>query len=119
MRQSIYDDPYGIDAWDTSAMSGCFVHIVNSEAFVGITGRRPPNKPISADEYRFANIPWFDYWDDEVTALKGSKILARLDSVAAKKIKDGKPVKEPIIQIEDQEVVQLGKRRSKDRDGSF
>jgi hypothetical protein len=119
MQQSIYDDPYGIDAWDTSAMTRCFVHIVNSEAFVGITGRRPPNKPILADEYRTANIPWLDYWNDEVKALKGSKILAGLDSMAAKMIKDGKPVKEPIVQIEDQKVVQLGKRRSKVRDGSF
>jgi hypothetical protein len=119
MRQSIYDDPYGIDAWETTAMSRCFVHIVNSRTFLEITGRRPPVQPISADEYKMAGIPWFDYWGDEANALKGSKVLAKLDSVAAKMIKDGKPVKEPIVQVEDQDVVRLGKRRSKVRDGSF
>ena len=66
--------PYGIDAWDTQAMSRCFVHIVNSEAFASITGCRPPTEPISAHEYERTNIPWFDYWNDEVTALKGSKV---------------------------------------------
>jgi hypothetical protein len=119
MRQEVYDDPYGIEAWETEAMSRCFVHIANSEMFHGITGMRPPTKPISAGQYKHANIPWFDYWNDEVKALKGSKILARLDSVAAKKIKDGKPVKEPIVQVKEGDVVKLGKRRSQVRDGSF
>ena len=119
MHQEIYDDPYGIDAWDTEAMSRCFVHIVNSEAFAGITGCRPPIKPISADQYAMHNIPWFDYYDSEQKALMGSKILAQLDSVAAKKIKDGRPVKEPIVDVAKGAVIQLGKQRSQVRDGSF
>ena len=45
--------------------------------------------------------------------------MARLDSVVTKKIKDGKTVKEPIVHIEDRDVVNLGKRRKKVRDGSF
>jgi len=119
MRQEIYDDPYGLDAWETSAMSRCFVHIVNSSTFHSITGLRSPTEPFTADEYEAANMPWFNYWDDEAKALKGSKILARLDSVVAKKIKDGKPVKEPIVAIKDENVVQLGQRKSKVRDGRF
>jgi hypothetical protein len=66
-----------------------------------------------------AGMPWFDYWNDELTSLKGSKILAQLDSVAAKKIKDGKPVKEPIIEVDEGKVVRLGTRRTQVRDGSF
>ena len=119
MRQEVYDDPYGIDAWETHAMFRCFVHIANSQSFHAITGRRPPTEPISADEYQVAGIPWFDYWNDEVKALKGSKVLAQLDSVAAKKIKGGKPVKEPVVEIAKGDVVKLGKRRSKVRDGWF
>jgi hypothetical protein len=119
MRQEIYDDPYGIDAWDTDAMSRCFVHITNSETFQGITGTQPPIKPISAKQYEMAGMPWFDYWNDELTSLEGSKILAQLDSVAAKKIKDGKPVKEPIIEVDEGKVVRLGTRRTQVRDGSF
>ena len=28
MRQEIYEDKYGFDAWDTSTRSRCFVHIL-------------------------------------------------------------------------------------------
>ena len=38
MRQEIYEDGYGIDAWDTSTGSRCFVHIVNSVQLLHLTG---------------------------------------------------------------------------------
>lgn len=119
MRQDIYDDPYGIDAWDTSAMSRCFLHIVNSRSFQRITGHRPPTRPIPADQYQSNGVPWFDYYDNEQRALKGSKVLAQLDSVVAKKIKDGRRVKEPLIDVKQKDVVKLGKSRSQVRDGRF
>ena len=119
MQQEIYDDPYGLEAWETTAMSRCFVHITNSRVFHDITGLRSPTDPPSAKQYKSAGIPWFDYWNDELKALKGSKILSKLDSVATKKIKNGKKVKEPLIDIKEAEVVQLGKRKSTVRDGRF
>jgi hypothetical protein len=119
MTQEIYEDDYGIDAWDTSAMSRCFVHIVDSLSFQRITGCRPPVEPPTAEQYEKARIPWFDYWNDEARALEGSRTLAQLDSVAAKKIKQGKPVKEPVVEIRRGETVQLGGRRSIVRDGKF
>ena len=117
MRQEIYEDPYGVDAWDQSAISRCFVHIVNSNAFHDITGRRPPTKPPTASQYKAAGIPWFDYWDKEAKSLKGSKILAMLDSVATKKVREGKPVAEP--QIDVGKPVQIGSRKPQVRDGKF
>ena len=41
MRQEIYDDPYGLDAWDQRHASRCFVSIVNSRQWRAITGRTP------------------------------------------------------------------------------
>ena len=32
MRQKIYEDPHDFDAWDRSARSRCFVHILNSSS---------------------------------------------------------------------------------------
>ena len=119
MTQEIYDDHYGIDAWDTSAMSRCFVHIVNSRSFHDITGCRPPSEPPTAQQYQAAGIPWFDYWNDEAKALDGSKTLAQLDSVATKKIKQGKPVKEPVIDIQGSKTIRLGSRKPLVRDGEF
>jgi hypothetical protein len=121
MTQQIYDDPHGIGAWDTSAMSRCFVHIVNSRSFSRITGCRPPTEPPTAEQYQAARIPWFDYWDEEAKALKGSKTLAQLDSVAARKIKTGKPVQEPVIDVQENDVVRLGNGdpNAKVRNGKF
>ncbi len=90
MRQEVYEDRYGIDAWDTSVNSRCFVHIANSLTYFNITGMRPPTKPPTAEAYTKAGLPWFDYFDDNAKALEGSEALSTLDSVAAQGVKQGK-----------------------------
>jgi hypothetical protein len=117
MRQEIFEDDHGLDAWDTSVSSRCFVHLVNSRSYQSMTGCRPPTEPMTVAQYENSGIPWFNYWDDENAALQGSKILARLDSVAAKKIKEDKEVDEPIVKIENQDVVEL--RPDRVREGRF
>lgn len=92
MRQEIYEDEYGIDSWETDAMSRCFIHLANSQQYLDITGHAPPTKPPSAKEYTNAGMPWFDYYAADKAVLEGSKKLAELDSVAAKEIKLGKKV---------------------------
>lgn len=89
MRQEIYDDKYGVDVWDTSATSRCFVHLSNSLAYRQITGKNPPTKAPTAQQYTDSGLPWFDYYAAELKALKGSQVLAGLDSVAAKTVKRG------------------------------
>lgn len=81
MRQEIYEDPYGIDAWETEAHSRCFVHILNSVAFFNATGEEPPQRPPTAAEYSRAGLPWFDYFDGDQAALEGARKLAALESV--------------------------------------
>lgn len=91
MRQSIYDDPYGLAAWDLEHASRCFVHILNSLQYAAATGHKPPIHPPTAADYTRAGLPWFDYYGAESTALDGAVKLANLDSVAAKTIKLGLP----------------------------
>jgi hypothetical protein len=81
MRQKIYDDPYGLDAWDQRHSSRCFVTIANAEAWRGITGRRPPTAPLTGADYSKAGLPWFDYADGNAAALAGSPILGKLKSL--------------------------------------
>ena len=90
MRQEIYEDTYGFDAWETSIQSRCFVHIVNSVQLVHLTGCKPPGKPRTAQDYAAAGLPWFDYYGKDLSALEGAKKLAGLDSVAVAKLKKGK-----------------------------
>ena len=89
MRQEIYEDEHGIDAWDTSTSSRCFVHIVNSVQLLHLTGCQPPGKPPTAQDYTNAKLPWYDYYGGDLKALEGAKELAELDSVASVKLKKG------------------------------
>ena len=98
MRQKIYEDEYGIDAWDRNNGLRCFIHLVNSEQYLAITGRQPPHAPPTARDYTNAGLPWFDHYSDS-KALAGSDTLGKLTSVAAKVIEKGKgllPDNEPV-----------------------
>jgi hypothetical protein len=89
MRQQIFDDPFEFSDWHEDRFGRCFVHIANSMVWRGITGQSPPTVPRTAKEYNGAGLPWFDYYAEDKKALKGSKILAFLDSVAQKGKKIG------------------------------
>jgi len=105
MRQEIYEDEYGIDAWDQDNGYRCFIHLANSKQYQAITGHQPPHTPATATDYTSAGLPWFDYYDDS-KALPGADNLGKLTSVAAKVIKKGKglladndPVQPKIVKI--------------------
>lgn len=99
MKQDIYEDPHGLSDWDLDHSSRCFIHIANSLVWRSITGQNPPTVPFTAAEYTKAGLPWFDYYDDNLTAIKGSKELAGMKSVAAMGKKKGDiplPENEPV-----------------------
>ena len=81
MRQEIYDDPYGLDAWDQRHASRCFVTIANSAQWIAITGERPPTEPPTAAQYTAHGLPWFDYYDGDAKAIEGAETLGKLKSV--------------------------------------
>ena len=89
MRQKIYEDEHGIDAWDTSLCSRCFVHIVNSVQLLHVTGYRPPSMPPTARDYTDRGLPWFEYYGGDLEALEGAIDLVQLDSVASVRLKKG------------------------------
>ena len=91
MRQEVYEDSYGIQDWDQSTMSRCFVHIANSLVWRSITKENPPTVPLTASEYAKAGLPWFDYYDDKSLALDGSQVRAGLKSVAEMAEEKGTP----------------------------
>ncbi|MCY4383791.1 MAG: hypothetical protein OXE44_11645 [Nitrospinae bacterium] len=81
MQQEIYEDPYGLDAWDQRHPSRCFVTIANSVQWMAITGERPPVEPPTARDYTEAGLPWFDYYNADAEAVSGSNVLKSLKSV--------------------------------------
>ena len=81
MKQDIYDDPYGLDAWDQRHASRCFVSIVNSVQWMAITEEPPPTEPPTAQQYTKAGLPWFDYYGGDAEAMAGSEKLKAVASV--------------------------------------
>jgi len=81
MRQDIYKDPFKLSDWDMDQRSRCFVHLTNSLVWRAIIGDAPPTVPFTAKEYTDHGLPWFDYYSDNSTALKGSEKLKVLKSV--------------------------------------
>ncbi len=82
MRQEIYDDEFGLDAWDQRHASRCFVSIANSAQWMALTGERPPTEPPTASAYAAAGLPWFDYFGGDLTALAETEKLRGISSVA-------------------------------------
>ncbi len=81
MKQKLYPDPHGIEAWDSGASARCFVHIANSELWQDITGEAPPPTPVTAKRYAEAGLPWFDLYDEHAGTLGGSDTLQSVKSI--------------------------------------
>ena len=82
MKQEIYDDRHGLDAWDQRHGSRCFVTIANSAQWMAVTGEHPPTEPPTAKHYTEMGLPWFDYYGGDVEAVVGAAALKGLASVA-------------------------------------
>ncbi|MGH7792517.1 MAG: hypothetical protein ACREOB_09430 [Thermodesulfobacteriota bacterium] len=89
MRQKIYPDPYGIDAWDVNNFGHIFVHIINSEQYRDLTALEPPPTPISAKIYTEFGLPWFDLYDEAKSDITASKKLTKVRTIREKDIEKG------------------------------
>ncbi len=118
MKQEIARDEYGIGAWDLSAGSRCFVHLVNSRTYQAITGQAPPQPPLTASDYAKAHMPWFEYYLESQQSLPGSATLAGLDSVGAKYLKKGMGLVPDNQPLKPERVINLNPNR-KVREGEF
>jgi hypothetical protein len=108
MRQQIYTDRYGFDAWDQGASSRCFVTLVDAVHWREVTGLAPPSRPPTAADYNKAGLPWFDYYAADVETLAGAPELALVKSVAEIAADKGDPPLDPLGEIEPATVIDLG-----------
>jgi len=81
MRQEIYDDEHGLEAWDVKNSQRCFVMLANAEQWMQTTGEEPPLSPISAEEYSKAGLPWFEYYGDDKKVIEGAKALGNVKTI--------------------------------------
>jgi hypothetical protein len=81
MKQQVFEDPYGIDEWDTENTSRCFIHLANSLAWEAITGAKPPTTPFTSADYARRGLPWFEHYRDDLDALRATSKMAGLKSI--------------------------------------
>ncbi len=111
MSQQIYADPYGLDAWDQSASSRCFVTLVDAVQWREITGAVPPTRPPTAADYSKAGLPWFDYYAADLETLAGAPELALAKSVTEMAAEKGEQVLGPDGKVGPATVIALGPGR--------
>ena len=95
------------------------MHLLNSAQFRSVTGAAPPHEPPTAKEYNEAGLPWFEYYDRDRKALEGAQRLARLDSLAVHRLKEGKGTFEDDTGGRPGQIVPLGTTPPRVRDGGW
>lgn len=91
MTQQIYEDEYGLEAWDTEQSLRLFVHLLNSNQYKSVTGKEAPAEMMTREVYERYNYPWFSYYQDAPT-IAASEKLSKVDSVASMQVKKGQQV---------------------------
>ena len=114
MKQEIYEDEYGLDAWDQRQSHRCFVSLVNSTQWLAITSERPPTLAPTARDYTSAGLPWFDYYGGDQEALSATRQLEGVSSVLKiGKLKGESPLPENDSISNDPNVIKLSRSRKK------
>lgn len=108
MRQQIYADPHGLDAWDQSISNRCFVTLVDALQWREITGEEPPTKPPTAADYTKAGLPWFDYYAADLETLGGAQALALVKSMAEMAAEKGEQVLGPDGEVNPGTIISIG-----------
>jgi hypothetical protein len=107
MKQQIYADPHGLDAWDQSVSSRCFVTLVDALRWREITGEAPPTRPPTAADYTRAGLPWFDYYASDLATLGGAQALAVVKSVGEMAAEKGDQVLGPDDEVDPGTIISL------------
>ena len=112
MRQKIYPDPYGVNTWSRKNFARVYVHIVNSMMYREITGKEPPQTPVTARLYTEHGFPWFDLYDEKKGDVDASEVLAGVKPIKEKDEEEGFSP-----QQDDSPVVVLGEQVIKLKEG--
>ena len=78
IRQKIYVDRYGVEAWDVTQRVEVFVHLLNSAQFRKVTGLKPPPTPVKPQTYTKYGFPWFVLYDEHKPHMAPSEPLSKI-----------------------------------------
>lgn len=107
IRQKIYRDPYGLEAWEPQPQARICVHIVNSLQFEHITGSTPPPTPIDAKVYSESSLPWFDLYDEALDAVSPPASLATAKTIAERDAELGQSCNDGSFEVPNSKILKL------------
>jgi hypothetical protein len=107
MTQEIHADPHGIDAWDQSVSSRCFVTLVNAVQWHEITGGTPPTRPPTAGDYSDAGLPWRDAYAADLETLGEALDLTLLKSLGEMAAERGEEPLDPDEELDPDTAAEL------------
>jgi hypothetical protein len=105
IKQKIYPDKYGIDTWDQDNPRSVFVHIVNSEQYLDLTGLSPPPTPITAKTYMKYGLPWFDLYDESFADVRAPEKLQSVKTI--REIEAGERSEEESVDVPESQIKKL------------
>ncbi len=110
MRQKIYPDPHGLDAWDPANYGEVTIHIVNSAQFREITGQDPPPTPVDAAVYTLHGLPWFELFDADKGDVPRAAPLAEAKTVRERDLERGIAEETAAFEVSGEQVKRLDDR---------
>jgi len=81
ITQNIYEDPYGLQTWDTENFGRIRVRILNSAEYTLLTGTEPPPTPINAATYIQCGFPWYKIYDEHLSTVTPTDRLSAIKSL--------------------------------------
>jgi len=108
VRQRVYADPHGIDAWNPGDRISMEVRLVGAAEFTKLTGEQAPPTPVDAGTYTSHGLPWFELYDDAAADLAPTSAMEGIRSVDRI---SGEAPADPSIDIPASQVTTLGRHR--------
>ncbi len=117
MRQKIYPDPHGIDAWDQANSGRLRIRIVDTETFRAITGSEPPPSPIDAGTYTEHGLPWFELYDEHRGDVGVSDVLAGGRTIADRDRELGREPDATPVEVDETQIRRLSRKPEREGEG--
>lgn len=109
IRQKIYPDPHGRDAWDAANSGRARVILLEARSFAALTGLEPPPTPIEPATYTAHGLPWFDLYDEDAGTIEPAEDR-RLVTIRERERARGTADEETPLDVQDTQVRKIRRR---------
>ena len=109
IRQKIYPDPHGRDAWDSANCGRAGVILLEARSFAALTGLEPPPTPIEPATYTAHGLPWFDLYDEDAGTIEPAEDR-RLVTIRERERARGKAEEDTPLDVKDTQVRKIRRR---------